>query len=111
MTAEQICPDCEKKLEEENYDTILPEKLRILLKCTLPEIQVQPEPAKDEKPSEDSNDQDVAHHLQTVDGRLAALEAKFDGVDSKLDQLLTLIQGMAPAPVPQLSTTHDDHLS
>jgi hypothetical protein len=105
MTAKQICPECESELmvEFNDKDKVLPEYLRLLLKCTLPEIEDDPEPAEGEQ-GEDSNDQDIAHHLQTVDGRLAALETKFESLNSKLDQVLRLIQEMTP----RLSSTNGD---
>ncbi|KAF9514138.1 hypothetical protein BS47DRAFT_1392716 [Hydnum rufescens UP504] len=51
LGAKQICPECESELmvEFNNKDKVLPDYLRLLLKCTLPEIEDDPEPAEGEQ--------------------------------------------------------------
>lgn len=65
----------------------LPEYLRLLLKFTLPKIEEEENNETGAKEKEE-DDTDVRKHWGTVDGRLLALEGKFDQVMSLLTALL-----------------------
>jgi len=94
----QFCPPCEE-INIRSYDgRPLPEGFAFLLKVTLPEVHFGADTASidGDQPnnqigSQEEETKEVVQRLQGLDERLEVLETRFQGVESKLDQIMSIL--------------------
>ena len=94
----QFCPPCEE-INIRSYDgRPLSEGFAFLLKVTLPEVHFGADTASidGDQPnnqigSQEEETKEVVQRLQGLDERLEVLETRFQGVESKLDQIMSIL--------------------
>ena len=100
----QYCPECAEKLVTPVENKPLDAEFRVLLKCTLPFPEDDETSTVAGEDEEENEQQKLAERLTAVDGRLEALENRFNGMDemiqgveAKLDQILGILTALRPA--------------